>query len=462
MVELDPGKPQHSPDLANTLGSAGCIQESLFYSRKTLAVAPQHKAAASNYLLTLNYSDRETPEAVAREHFRLAPLWITGKRRAAEAFPHSRDPQRKLRVGYVSSDFATHPVGKIMQPIVAAHDQASFEIYCYYSGKADDHWTKKTRQAASVFREVRELNHESVERLVLEDRIDILVDLGGHTGGGNRLEVFASGAAPIQMAFLGYPSTSGSMSLDYRLTDAYCDPPGRTEHLHSERLIRLQRGFLCYRPPEAAPPIQAAPFADAGHITFGSFNNVSKLSPTALRTWAEILRRVPDSRLTFKYGGRFDSEWIRERMRLLFAAEGVDPARLTFLPSIPAVAGHLEVIGKADIALDPFPYQGTHTTLETLTMSVPVITLCGETYVRRASSALMMRLGLNDLVAHTPEEYVNLAVELANNGSLLKELRLGLRERFFSSDICDVAGFVAELEATYRRLWAEWCMAYGR
>jgi predicted O-linked N-acetylglucosamine transferase (SPINDLY family) len=455
MAELDPGNPHHPFELANTLGSVGCAQEALFYGRKTLAIAPRYKTAASNYLLTLHYSDRETPEAVAREHFRLAPLWIKRPRRGPDAFQQPRAPDRKLRIGYVSSDLATHPVGKIVQPILAAHNKDSFEIYCYSSGKADDHWTKRIREAAGAFRDVREMNDDRVEQVVLEDRIDILVDLGGHTAGGNRLEVFASGAAPIQVSFLGYPSTTGLMSIDYRLTDAYCDPPGRTEHFHSESLIRLQHGFLCYRPPDNVPPIHPAPFAEAGYVTFGSFNNLAKLSPSVLRAWAEILRRVPESRLTFKYGGRFDSEWIRERIRGAFAVESVDPARLTFLPSIPAVAGHLEAIGKVDIALDPFPYQGTHTTLETLTMSVPVITLCGESYVRRASSALMMRLGLNDLVARTPDEYVNLAVELAGNPSLLRELRLGLRARFFGSEICDVPGFVAELETTYRRLRME-------
>lgn len=462
LVELEPDNARHAFSLAYLLCEAGCVPQSLFYCQRALELDPHHRAALSDYLMFLNYSDQESVESVAREHFRLAQRWIKTERRAPDAFRQTREPDRCLRIGYVSSDFFTHPVGKIVQPLIAAHDKAASDVYCYYSGKKTDYYTQRIKEVASNFREVRETSDEELERQILDDQIDVLVDLGGYTAGGNRLAVFAAGAAPVQISFLGYPNTTGLEAIDYRLTDAFCDPPGRTEHLHSERLVRLARGFLCYTPPPNLPPVVAAPFESHRHITFGSFNNTSKLSDTILRMWAEIMKRVPESRLTFKYGDRFESEWLCERMRSVFATAGVDPARLTLLPMMKTVVEHLQAIGNVDIALDTFPYQGTHTTLETLTMSVPVITLCGETYVRRASSALMMRLGLNDLVAHSPDEYVNLAVELAGNPSLLRELRLGLRDRFLASEICDVAGFVAELEAIYRRLWAQWCTARPR
>lgn len=457
LAELNPAKPGYPFNLAFRLNEAGRIDEALFYCRRTLELDPEHKGALSDYLLFLNYSDKETVESVAREHFRLAQRWVKAKRRPPGAFSQSRDPDRPLRIGYVSSSFYTHPDGKKMQPIIAAHNKKALEVYCYYSGDKHDYWTKKTKEVSTAFHELRERSDEEVEKLALDDRIDILVDLGGYTSGGNRLGVFSARAAPVQVSFMGYPNTTGLDSMDYFITDDYCDPPGQTEHLHNEQLIRMERGFLCFAPPPDLPAVVPAPYRDNGHITFGSFNNTAKLSETTLSMWAEILKRVPGSRLTFKYGDRFESEWLCERYRAIFAAAGVDPARLTFLPVMPTVVGHFEAIGSVDIALDPYPYQGTHTTLESLTMSVPVITLCGETYVRRASSALMMRLGLNDLVAESPEEYVNLAVELAGNGSLLKELRLGLRERFFNSEICDVEGFVRELEQVYRRLWSEWC-----
>jgi len=272
-------------------------------------------------------------------------------------------------------------------------------------------------------------------------------------GGHNRFDVLARRAAPVQVAFLGYPNTTGVRGIDYRLTDEFCDPLGRTEHLHSEKLVRLKRGFLCFQPPIDPPPLDADPAARNGHITFGSFNNPAKITPAMLRAWARILDGVPESRLVVKYLGRFSSEWCREQWRAAFASAGVDPRRLQFHGATPNLESHWTMIGGVDLAIDPFPYQGTHTTLESLLMGVPVLTLMGETCVRRSSSALLLRLGLEDLVTQSAEEYVERAVALAADRERRLRLRTGLRERFLHSEICDVRGYVAELESVYRRLW---------
>jgi predicted O-linked N-acetylglucosamine transferase (SPINDLY family) len=296
-----------------------------------------------------------------------------------------------------------------------------------------------------------------LEELILADQIDLLVELTGYTGGRNRLAVLATGAAPLQLSFLGYPNTTGVPAIDYRLTDTYSDPPGGTERLYSEMLIRMSRGFLCHCPPTDLPPLMPAPFREVGHITFGVFNNPSKVSDSALAAWARILQETPGSRLVVKYGGKFVSEALRERWRDWFARTGIDPDRLSFLPAAPTVAGHYRAIGAVDIALDSFPYQGTMTTLETLGMGVPVLTLAGEMASRRASSALLLRLGLDELVAQDVANYVDKATGLARSPDKLEGLRPKIRERFLASEICDMPGFVGELEGVYRRLWREWC-----
>lgn len=442
--------------LANNLQSVGRIDEALHYYRRFLEKKRAHRVAASNYLLALNYCDSVTPEHVTSEHFRLAQRW-SHARCADSTFRQSHDAERRLKIAYLSCDYSTHPVGKTMQPIVAAHDKTRFEIICYSDGNTDDHWTKKTRESADQFHETARLSDEEFTQRLRADQIDVAVELQGHTGGRNRLGSLARGVAPIQMSFLGYPTTTGHVAVDYRITDEYCDPPTETEQFHSEELIRMKRGFLCYEPIDDLPSPDPLPAEKKGHITFGCFNNPTKVSPTCFRMWTRILKAVPESRLYVKYGNRFRDPTLQERWASEFAAAGVAPERIIIAHAIPTLLGHLQAIGAVDIAFDPYPYQGTHTTLETLSMGVPVVTLCGETYVRRASSALLMRLGFDELVAASPDEYVEVAVRLAKDRESLARLRAGIRTRFLNSEICDVAGYVAELEGVYRRLWAEWC-----
>ena len=459
LTQLKPEVFDHAFDLANTLQGVGHIPESLFYYRRALGISIQRKAAISNYLLALNYSDEETVEFVSMEHFRLAQQW-PGPRRDAGSSPQSRQPNRKLRIGYLSCDFSNHPVGKAMAPLLGAHDRDRYEIYSYSDGTADDRWTQMVRGHSSVFHEVARMSDQELERLILEHQIDILVEVTGHTGGRNRLGVLAKGAAPIQVSFLGYPNTTGHHALDYRITDAYCDPPGLTEHLHTERIVRLKNGFICFAPPDNLPqPIPSA-VAENGHVTFGSFNKPTKVSNSAFSTWAAILKRVPGSRLRIKYGGSFKSQALRDRWCEVLAAKGVDPGRLEFLDPVPSLVDHFRTLGSADIALDPFPYQGTTTTLETLSMGVPVISLEGGNYCRRASSALVRRLGFDKLVATSTDEYVEIAAALAHDPERLATLRPLLRQAFLDSEICNLKAYAAELEGTYRRFWLDWCAAH--
>lgn len=449
LVNLEPHSAKHCFHLAQSLVSSGRVEECLFYLRQALELAPGYRDAAANYLLYLHYSDRETPESIALEHFRLARLWRDARPRR-EMVPRPSPEGRRLRVGYVAADFYSHPVGKLILPVLEAHDKSKFDVYCYHHGKTDDDWTRRIAAACTEFHHIYGAAADDLFDQIQVDRIDVLMDLGGFTGGGNRLEVFAARAAPVQISYLGYPDTTGLPEIDYRVTDDYCDPVGETERRHGERLVRLQRGFLCYAPPADLPAVVEAPFRRRGHFTFGCFNNIAKLSPSAYAAWAGVLKQVPDARLAFKYGDRYESPAIQERVRSIFAARGVDPARLEFWSARPNLREHLAALGEADVALDAFPYQGTTTTLECLTMSVPVVALQGPTYCRRASSALLARLGLDELIAETADEYVDVAVGLARDRDLLAELRGALRARFFAGEICDAAAHTRELEEIFR------------
>ncbi len=456
LAELRPEVAEHSFALANVLLSAGCVTEAIHYFRRTWTVAPDHEAAISNYLLAINYDDNLTTQQVADEHFRLARRLKPAKGRR-RTFAASKDPERRLRIAYLSCDFSTHPVGKEMAAILEGHDKKTFDVYCYHDRQANDRWTELAREHSTSYRNVADLSDDDFESLVLADQIDVLIELVGHTGGRTRLGVLARGLAPVQVSFLGYPTTTGLDAIDYRITDVYCDPPGQTEHLHSERLVRLQRGFINIGFPDELPPVSPCPLEKNGHVTLGSFNNPAKITPRTMETWANILHAIPDARLVAKYGRSFQSEWLRDRWRSIFASHGIAPFRITFLPVAPKIEDHFRAIGDVDIALDPFPYQGTYTTMETLAMSVPVLTLAGESYVRRASSALLQRLGFDELVTSSSEDYVAEAVALATDKKRLNDLREQIRTRYLSSEICDASGYARELEQSYRSFWRGWC-----
>jgi len=456
LVELESTVAEHSFQLANTLGACGRAREAIDFYRRALELDGRLDTAASNYLLTLNYADEVSAEGVASEHFRIAQRWAR-PRRSGDDFRNSRSCQRKLRIGYLSADFGQHPVGKIMADLLPAHNHQLVEVYCYANSPADDDWTRRIQTTCDAFVRLVGLTNAEVESRILADQIDVLVDLGGHTGGGNRLDVFAGGAAPVQVAFLGYPNTSGLCTIDYRITDAYCDPPGLSDRCSSERLLRLDNGFLGFAVPPDVPPLGPPPYRTNGFVTFGSFNNPSKVSPACLVAWAEILKRLPGSQLVVKYSAAFHATELQRRWMESFAAAGVDARRLHFAAHAPSLKEHLASMLAVDLALDPFPYQGTTTTLECLTAGTPVLSLAGEFYARRVTSALMLRLGFTQLVTSSIEEYIGRAVELGRNVAGLSSLRPKLREAFRASSICNVPGFVAELETVLLGLWRSWC-----
>ena len=440
-------------NLALTLMSLGEASAAVESFRLCLAQAPDYADARSSMLFALNLSDRASVEEIAAEHFewgrRIAdPLWRERR------FSNPPEAKRRLRIGYVSADFFGHVAANFIHSFLPRHDRGLCQITCYCNAAIPE---ASRDLYGHTWRDISGVDDAQAASLIEQDAIDVLVDLSGHSR-GNRLLVFARKPAPLQMTFLGYPNTTGMRAMDYRLTDAYADPPGASERRYRERLLRLPRGLWCYRPPvdgvsEAGP----LPASRKGHVTFASMNNVAKLNPGLVGLWADLLRRVADARLilaTIAPGS------ARERILRTFTGKGVDAQRIEFRDRLPRdefLALHNEV----DIALDSYPCNGGATTCETLWQGVPVISLAGEAFQSRAGLSLLSNAGLPQLVAHSAADYLDIASSLARDRERLGQLRAGLRETLRISPLMDAAAFARALEAQYRGAWREWCAARG-
>ena len=451
-----------APDFAaahNNLGGAlkdqGRLAGAIAAYRASIAHKPDFAAAHSNLVFSMNYDAAATQQTIFAESRAWHESHAAALGRRAPGHANARDPERRLRVGYVSPDFREHSVAYFLEPLIAAHDRAAFEVFCYAQVARPDQRTERFRGLADTWRSTVGMTDADLATAVREDRIDILVDLAGHTG-GNRLLAFARRPAPVQLSWLGYPNTTGTEAIDARLTDAIADPPGPSDALHSETLVRLPNGFLCYAPTADAPAIGAPPARSTGHVTFGSFNALAKITPAVVAAWARILLGVPGSRLVIKSGPLADAA-TRARYLEMLAAAGVDAGRVDLRAWIDARSGHLGAYANIDIGLDPFPYNGTTTTCEALWMGVPVVTLAGDRHAGRVGASLLTRIGLAELVADTTDGYVETAVHFAGDLDGLPARRLALRDRMMSSPLCDAAGFARDVEAAYRAMWRRWC-----
>jgi predicted O-linked N-acetylglucosamine transferase (SPINDLY family) len=440
-------------NLGLALLEAGRIDDAVAALRQGVPRSPQNATLHSTLLIALNYRDYPADE-VLREHREFARLHPPAAGLAPAAT--GPDPARRLRIGYLSRDLRNHSVGYFALAMVEHHDRANTEVFCYSGSAKDDAVTDRFKKAGDHWIDAARLDDAAIDRRIRADRIDILVELAGHSA-GNRLPALAGKPAPIIITALGYPNTTGMPAVDYRLVDSLTDPPGAEAHA-TEALARLDPCFLCYAPPLAAPEQVAAPpgTAGAGPITFGSFNAIQKVSPEVVRAWAAILRRVPDSRLILK-AGAFDHEPTRQRYLADFAAAGAPPDRLDFLRPTQSQAEHLALYARINIALDTFPYNGTTTTCESLWMGVPVVTLAGSRHAGRVGVSLLSAVGLPDLIASTAGHYTDLAAALAADPPRLAELRRTLRARMKASPLCDAPAYAAHLDALYRDLWRRWC-----
>lgn len=404
-------------------------------------------------LVALNFSDEISSEELFERHRAFGREIEQSIAPLVARFANARDPERKLRVGYVSGDFHYHAVSTFLLPLLERHDRSRFETHCYSISDVADPVTRRIVDSVDHWRSEPFIPRAELAALILRDGIDVLVDLTGHSSLPS-FDIFARRPAPVQAAWLGYLCTTGLTRMDYRITDARSDPPGTSEPLHTETLLRLPRPQWCYRPFASVEVSPEPPCARNGHVTFGSFNYAAKLSRSARRLWAGILERVPGSRL-LSLG--IPEGAARETILRDLAEDGVDPGRVSFEPRM-SLERYLARIGDVDIALDSTPYSGGTTTCDCLWMGVPVVTLPGTRSVSRSAASLLDAVGLAGWIAAGPEDYVRIAAERAGDAGGLARLRGSLRERMRASPLMDEAGFARDMEAAYRQMWRTWCL----
>jgi protein O-GlcNAc transferase len=440
-------------NLGIALCHQGHIAESVVALRRAHALAPERADCFSNLLFISNYHAELAPNTLAELHRGFGRKYETV---AVAGHANDRSPGRRLRIGYVSPDFRQHSVANFLEALLQGHNTDAIEVSCYAAVKSPDAVTARLQAQAARWRNVMGLTDAAVADMIRTDGIDILIDLAGHTA-GNRLGVFARKPAPVQATYLGYPNTTGLARIDYRITDAEADPPGADDRLYSERLYRLSRCFLAYRPVAEVPVVTARPSAAAKSITFGSFNMLAKMSPQTIAAWAAVLRARPEARLVIKSAPLVDRA-TGERTHAWFAEHGIATNRVQLVPFMQNRGRHFAAYGQIDIALDTFPYNGTTTTCEALWMGVPVVTSAGDRHAARVGKSLLHAIGLDELVAPSVEGYVTLACELAADRARVAALSLGLRERVAASPLCDARGLAQTLEAAYRDMWQRWCV----
>jgi len=450
-IEINPLFADPHSNLGEVLKETGRAAEAIPYYRRALDLDADRPGVHSNLVYALNNLDGLDQTVLLNEH----KAW--GARHASAAWtPHDNDPdpERRIRVGYVSADFRRHACMNFFETLLSGHDRGQVEIYGYANLSVADALTEWLQGEADQWRFVRGHTDDALADLVRADGIDILVDLSGHTM-GNRLAVFGRKPAPVQVTWLGYPATTGVDAIDYRITDARADPPGMTEAYHTEELVRLDHGFLGFRPPPEAPDISPPPSENKGYITFGSANNLAKITPAVLDIWADLLGRVPNSRLLMKAKAMGDPT-VQARYRQAFSERGVDADRLELLGWI-ADGSHLAIYEHIDVALDPFPYNGTTTVCETMWMGVPTVALAGQWHAARVTLSLNSRLGHEELVAMDPSSYVDIAADLAADGGRLRTLRYSMRDAMSASEMTDPGRFARDMEKAYRFMWRRWC-----
>jgi len=452
-LALMPGSVEALNNLGTVLKDSGRFKEAETTLRQALSLRPDFRVAYHNLLMCMQYDPSVSPEALLEAHREFDRRFASPLLPASPQHGNEPVPDRRLRIGYVSGDIARHPVGHFLAPVLAAHDRTRVEIFAYSDRLTEDDMTVQLRSQCDHWRRIVDLDDEALASRIRADRIDILVDLSGHTA-DNRLLTFARKPAPVQVTWAGYVGTTGMSAIDYLISDEQETPSG-CEGESVESVIRLPDCYVCYSPPSYAPEVGPLPALKAGHVTFGCFNNLTKVNPSVVALWAELLAQLPEARLMLKTH-QLDDAGMRSQYAGLFASHGVDPGRVN-LQGRSAHRALLLAYNEIDIALDPFPYSGGLTTLESLWMGIPVVTKRGDRFAARHSASHLAAVGLSELIAADVEGYVATARGLAEDLPRLAALRSGLRARMAASPLCDGARFARNLEAVYRAIWCNWC-----
>jgi protein O-GlcNAc transferase len=447
-LELKPDLAPAHNSLGNALRNQGMLGEAIKSYRRALELEPDNTIAHSNLLCTLHYGAGITPAALAEAHAEFNRRHAAHFSSAAVRHKRKRTLDDRVCLGFVSPDLGRHPVGYFLVRVLESLDRQRYETVCYSDRIAKDEMTRRIEAAATRWRDVMSMGDDRLAEQIHADGVDILFDLAGHTA-NHRLLVFARKPAPIQITWIGYEGTTGLEAMDYLLADDLMIAPDE-ERYYRERVLRMPNGYLCYDPPALAPPVDLPPCVNRGFGTFGSFNNPAKITPEVVAVWARILRAAPTARLLMKYRGLGDA-CVRKRFLDLFAVHDVGPERVELRPWS-SYADYLATYREVDVVLDPFPFSGSATTCESLWMGVPVVTMPGETFASRHSLSHLTSVGLTELVARGPDEYVELAVSLAGDSARIAGLRSELRQRMALSPLCDGRRFARHFEALMKPL----------
>ena len=456
-VEVTPGNPVALGNLGSSLVGLGRLAEGRDYYRRALAARPDYFLVWSELLFVTNYLGDEPVADMVAEARRYGEA-VAAKVPARRDHANDVNPERRLRVGLVSADLHAHPVARFLEAVLAEIDGESIELFAYDTGKEHDELTARLRGLVRNWREAAAWSDDELEAAILADGIDILVDLSGHTG-NNRLAVFARKPAPVAFTWIGYFATTGLKAIDYVLATPWVVPP-EEEWQWVEKPWHLPETYLCFSPPRLAVPLAPPPALRNGYVTFGSANNLNKLSDPTLETWADVLRAVPASRLLLRSRPLADAK-VAAETRGRFARQGIDVDRLILAGAVNDYGTHLSRYNDIDIALDPSPYAGGTTTVEALWMGVPVLTLKGDRYVAHMGENILHNVGLPEWIAADRADYVSKAAAFAADMSALTGLRQKLRHRLLTSPLCDAPRFARHLEDALRGMWRQWCEGRG-
>ena len=441
-------------NLANVLANQGDTKTALLEWDLVLKQRPDYYSAYSNKLFALNYLTELSQKEIYMQHRTWAEK-ISSSTCHTKNFNNEVDPHRQLCIAYISADFREHSVAYFIESILKHHFRNTFKLYCYSNVTNPDSVTNKLLAYADEVRQIANQSDQTVANWIRHDKIDILIDLSGHTS-GNRLQLLAMKPAPIQITYLGYPNTTGLDEIDYRLTDAIADDNKDDQQFSSEKLLKIPGGFLSYSPPVHTPDVNTLPFLKNSYITFGVFNNVAKITSECIKVWSAILNRVKNSQILFKNKSFSDPETCH-RYRELFKNNDIVEDRIIFSGLTMDKYDYLDFYNKIDITLDSFPYNGTTTTCDSLYMGVPTVTLKGDRHASRVGASILHHLGMEHLVTKSHQEYIDIACSLSTQVDELEKNRNKMRSILATSSLCDGTRITQELELIYRDAWCDWC-----
>ncbi len=412
-----------------------------------------HPAILDLYALAHSYDDTKSPEQAFKAHKDYGTQLETDIRPISK-HTNPKDPDRKLKIGYLSGDFHQHSITYFLEPILQNAKKAEFETHIFTTSAHRDHVTERLNEHADHWHQCNAMTLPVISEFIKSQGIDILIELTGHFS-GHKLPVFAARPAPVQISFIGYGNTTGLTRIDARFIDAITDPEPSADSLATETLVRLPGCFLCYQPPECETPPTKSP-GETRPFTLGSFNNLKKLSNSSINVWSQILAQRPETTLLIK-SPKLANKELKDELIKRFAKKGVDESRLDLRTFAPTTKDHLDTYNELDLALDTFPYTGTTTTCESLIMGVPTLTLLGQTHAGRVSASLLTAIDHGELIAESESDYITKALDIIDQGTLSKDARDTLRDQTLNSLLCDAKAYTLKVEDAYRTLWTQWC-----